>query len=75
MLRAFLATAGVVEHTVNTRHHTTLQYAADVKNLIMKNLRLIYWEKIEYELFCTENCVEHTQSGIRIPVWTEIRDS
>ena len=47
--------------------HVVLQYATDVKNLIMKNLRL--------GPLCTENSVEHTQSYIRIPVYPEIRDS
>ena len=51
-----------------------LQYATDVKNLTIKNLR-DYGEKIRMRPLCTENRVEHTQCYIIIPVWPEIRDS
>ena len=55
--------------------HVVLQYATDVKNMIIKNLRLRFWEKIRMRSLCTENSVDHTQSYIVIPVWPEIRHS
>ena len=55
--------------------HVVLQYATDVKNLIIKNLRQRCWEKIRMWPLCNENSVEHTQSYIKIPFWPEIRDS
>ena len=50
------------------RVHVVLQYPTYVKNLIIKNLRLRFWEKIRIPSVCTENSVEHTQSHIRISV-------
>ena len=45
---------------------SVIQYATGVKDLIIKNLSL---------RFLGENSVEHIQSCIRIPVWSETRDS
>ena len=57
------------------RVHVVGQYATDVHNMIINNLRLGFWGKNKMRPLCTENSVEHTQSYIRIQVWPEIRDS
>lgn len=55
------------------------QYATDVNNLIMVNLRMRVFAGVEIRMrqtsLCTENSAEHTQSYMRLPVWPKVRDS
>ena len=71
-------------YTVPGSYVFPLQYAKDVKNMMIKNLTLIFLGgQKKCNLFRAENSLEDTQSHavldyffyVRNPVWPEMRDS